>query len=352
MIERLPGLIDVHVHMREPGGEHKETWDTGTAAALAGGITTVLAMPNTDPAVTDDTTLRRAKEAARAGARCDWGQYVGASLDNHQTVPRLAQQSAGIKLYLNQTFGDLRLDDSRTWDRHLATWPVDSVLVVHAEGDTLETLLPMAASHGRPIHVAHVATRQDIRMVAAAKERGEAVTCEATPHHLFLDRESAPSGGWSEVRPRLGTPDDRRALWEHLDYIDCFATDHAPHTVVEKAGPEPPPGFPGVEHLLPLLLDAVHEGLLGLPDIVERLHTNPVRIWGLPVDADTWVEVDPDEKWTLGEGLSKAGWSPYEGTPVRGRVVRVVLRGATAFDDGEVVAPAGNGRDITTGGNE
>jgi carbamoyl-phosphate synthase/aspartate carbamoyltransferase/dihydroorotase len=346
---RLPPLIDVHVHMREPGGEHKETWDTGTAAALAGGITTVLAMPNTNPAVTDADTLAVAKQAAGHGARCDWAHYVGASLDNAGTVARLAPRAAGIKLYLDQTFGDLRLDDQEAWAVHLEQWPEDSVLVAHAEGGTLDSLLRLADWAERPVHIAHVATAHDIGLIADAKEQGQPVTCEVTPHHLFLDETNAPPGSWAEVRPRLGTPADRRALWDRLEHIDCFATDHAPHTVVEKAGDDAPPGFPGVEQMLPLLLTAVHDGLLDLDDVVERLSANPFRIWGLEPPVDTWVEVDPDEAWEIEPGQTKAGWSPFEGLPARGRVTKVVLRGATAFAHDEVVADPGSGRDQRPG---
>lgn len=346
---RLPPLIDVHVHMREPGGEHKETWDTGTAAALAGGITTVLAMPNTTPAVVDGPTLDTALEAAARGARCDYAHYVGASLDNAATVASLAPRAAGIKLYLNQTFGDLRLDDEEAWAAHLEAWPIDSVVAVHAEGGTLESLLALADWAERPVHICHVATAHDIGLIAAAKQRGQAVTCETTPHHLFLDVTNAPPGSRAEVRPRLGTPTDRRALWAHLEIIDCFATDHAPHTLQEKDGSDPPPGFPGVEQMLPLLLTAVHDGLLDIDDVVSRLSTNPFRIWGLDMPEDTRVEVDPDAVWEIIPGRSGAGWTPYEGRPVRGKVTRVVLRGVTVFEDDEIVASPGTGRDLRRG---
>ena len=348
---RLPGLFDVHVHMREPGGEHKETWATGTAASLAGGISTVLAMPNTTPAVTDAATLDTALAAAARGARCDYAHYVGASLGNAGAVASLAPRTAGIKLYLNETFGDLRLDDQEAWAVHLDRWPHDSVLVAHAEGGTLGSLLALADGAGRPVHIAHVATADDIRLIAAAKERGQAVTCEATPHHLFLDQSTAPEGGRAEVRPRLGTPDDRSALWAHLGVIDCFATDHAPHVLAEKDGLDAPPGFPGVEHMLPLLLTAVHDGLLTLDDVVARLSSNPSCIWGFPVRDDTWVEVDPDAVGTITPGRSRAGWTPFEGRTVRGKVTKVVVRGATAFEHDEVLAPRGAGRDLRAGGS-
>lgn len=351
MIERLPPLIDVHVHMRQPGGEHKETWETGTAAALAGGISTVLAMPNTSPGVVDEATLQMALASADEGARCDYAQYLGAALDNAAEAASLAPRAAGLKMYLGQTFGDLRLDDERAWREHLEAWPEDSVVAVHAEGNTLATVLSLAAAAERPIHICHVATGHDIGLIAAVRDKGQRVTCEAAPHHLFLDRTNAPSGGRAEVRPRLGSPEDRQALWDHLEIIDCFATDHAPHLLAEKDASDPPPGFPGLEEMLPLLVTAVHSGMLTMEDLVARLHHNPMRIYGIEPPPDTWTEIDVDAMWDIGPGFSKAGWTPYEGLPVRGKVTRVVLRGVTAFEDGDVVAAPGSGRDITTEGD-
>jgi len=343
---RLPALVDVHVHMREPGGEHKETWETGTAAALAGGISTVLAMPNTSPAVTDEASFDRVLERAGSGARCAFGHFVGAGLDNASTVAKLADRAAGLKMYLGQTFGDLRLDDRSAWAAHLEAWPEDRVISVHAEGDTLDEIIDLAAAVDRPIHVCHTAGGDDIRTVARAKEAGRKITCEATPHHLFLDNTTELPAGRAEVRPRLGTPDDRRALWDHLDVVDCFATDHAPHTLAEKVSPDPPPGFPGVQEMLPLLLGAVHDGRLELDDVIARLHDRPAQIFGLDLPDDSWVEIDPDSEWTIGPGHSKAGWTPYEGTTVRGRVVRAAIAGFIAYDDGRVLAPPGSGHDI------
>lgn len=348
---RLPGLVDIHVHTRDPGQTHKETWASATAAAVAGGFTTVLAMPNTAPAVTDATSLDLAITAARAGARCDYALYAGATLDNVASVAALAPRTAGLKMYLNHTFGDLRLGDLEAWWQHLSTWPAFPPLVVHAEGPALGAVLLMAEWLERPIHICHVSRRDEILLIARARERGIAVTCEATPHHLFLDDTSlANLGQRGEVRPVLTKPDDRAALWEHLDVIDCIATDHAPHTAAEKDGPNPPPGFPGLETALPLLLGAVHDGLLTLDDLIARLATNPRRIFGLP-PSDAVVEVDPDASWTVAAaGLHTAcDWTPFEGRTLRGRVLRVEMRGATVFADGSVMASSGSGRNLREG---
>jgi carbamoyl-phosphate synthase / aspartate carbamoyltransferase / dihydroorotase len=270
---RIPGLIDPHVHVREPGATHKEDWDTCTQAALAGGFTAILAMPNTKPPVVDETALEQALSAAGQKARCDYAQFFGAGLENAAAAAALAGRSAGLKLYLDQTYGPLRLDDMTVWLEHLRAWPADWPVAAHAEGRTLAALILAASLANRPIHICHVATREEILIIRAAKERGLPVTCEVAPHHLFLstaDQVRLP-GGRGEVRPRLAQPSDCQALLDNLDVIDCFATDHAPHTLAEKDGENPPPGFPGLETALPLLLNLVHAGRLSLDGLVERM---------------------------------------------------------------------------------
>ncbi len=351
---RLPGLIDPHVHMREPGATHKEDWDSGTQAALAGGFTTVLAMPNTQPPITDAATLTLALDAAAYKARCDYAQYLGAGPDNAASAPALAPRVAGLKMYLDQTYGPLRLDDMTLWMEHFARWPAGAPIVAHAEGRSMAAVLEVAQIYDHPVHIAHVSRREEILLIRAAKEKGQKVTCEVGPHHLFLSQadlaENGGSlpGGRGEVRPRLAAHQDRQALGENLAYIDCFATDHAPHTITEKDGSNPPPGFPGLETALPLLLTAVHAGKLSVEDIVLRCYTNPQRIFHLPEQPDTWIEVDPDAAWQVkaSRAFTRSAWTPFEGRPVMGRVNRVVLRGQTAYQDGVIYAKPGDGRNV------
>ncbi len=350
MLTRLPALSDVHVHLREPGATHKEDWDSGTAAALAGGFTTVLAMPNTQPAITDAATLELSLAGAREKARCDYAQYVGGNASNAETLPKLAGKAAGLKLYLDQTYGDLKMADMADWMPHFAGWPRSAPLAVHAEGKGLAAAILLASINNRAIHLCHVSRREEILLIRAAKEKGLPVTCEVCPHHLFLTEDDIPSlgVGRAEVRPPLATRADRDALWANLDVIDCFATDHAPHTLAEKDGASPPPGFPGLETILPFLVTAVHDGRLTLDDVILRLHTNPQRFFGIPHQAATYCEVDLEASYEIraADQFTRCGWTPFEGWKVRGRVMRTVLRGQAAFEGGQVLAAPGSGKNI------
>jgi len=349
----LPGLIDPHVHLREPGAIHKEDWDSGTAAALAGGFTTVLAMPNTQPPITDAVTLDLALSAAQAKARCDYAQYLGAGADNLDTAASLAPRAAGLKLYLDQTYGPLRLDDMALWMQHFQRWPKHLPIVAHSESRTMAAVILMAHIYDRPVHIAHVSLRDEILLIRAAKERGIKVTCEVAPHHLFLTSslssgEGSEVRGLFEVRPRLASQSDVDALWANLEVIDCFATDHAPHTLEEKEVSKPPPGFPGLETALPLLLTAVADGRLTLDDLVLRMVTNPRKIFALPEQEQTWIEVDPAVEWKISARnlYTRCSWTPFDGWKVSGIVRRVVLRGQEVFCDGRVLANPGYGINI------
>jgi dihydroorotase-like cyclic amidohydrolase len=353
---KLPGLIDPHVHVREPGQTHKEDWDTITQAALAGGVTMILAMPNTRPPIFDAATLDLALNAAKGKARCDYAQFVGAGPDNAEIAASLANKAAGLKMYLDSTFGELRLDDMTLWQPHFEKYPGNYPIVAHSEGRSMAAAILFSAIYDRPVHIAHISLKEEVLLIKAAKERGIKVTCEVCPHHLFLTALSPNSEGIgrglgrgrSEVRPRLATQKDVDALWGNLDVIDCFATDHAPHTVAEKDSNNPPPGFPGLETILPLLLAAVDDGRLTLDDIIQKSVINPHKIFKLPDQLETWVEVDEKAVYKVKgeEQFTRCGWTPFEGWKVKGKVRKVILRGVTAFEDGKILVEAGFGQNI------
>jgi carbamoyl-phosphate synthase / aspartate carbamoyltransferase / dihydroorotase len=347
---KLPGFIDVHVHLREPGATHKEDFSSGTAAALAGGITLVCAMPNTNPAITNQQHFQLFKELAKSGARCDYALFVGASSDNYNQIFELASEAAALKMYLNETFTTLKLNDMTVWEKHLANWPKNAPLCVHAEKQATGAIILLASMLDRPIHICHVARKEEILIIKSAKERGMKITCEVSPHHLFLSsKDLARIGqGRGEVRPVLCSSEDQQALWDNLDIIDIFATDHAPHTIEEKDSENPPPGYPGLETILPLLLTAVNDGRLTLDDVINKFYRNPKKIFSLPDQHNTYIEVDMDQEWVIPKELShsKARWTPFAGMKVKGCVSRVVLRGEVAFVDGEVLVDPGFGKNV------
>ncbi|MDE0077325.1 MAG: amidohydrolase family protein [Caldilineaceae bacterium] len=389
---RLPGLVDAHVHLREPGYTQKEDLHSGTCAALAGGMTTVLDMPNTVPPTSTPANFQEKVGLAGAKAVCDVGLFVGATVADVDAYLPVASQACGLKIYVNETFGSLRIEELGLLHRLFRTWaqradeldgwrqaapdagkgsdkavqassPTLGPVAVHAEELMVPVCLTLSHLYDLPLHIVHVSRRSEIELIRDAKEKGIPVTCEATPHHLFLTAEDYERGGNRfDMRPKLAAPDDVAALWENLDIIDIFATDHAPHTfsekgmrspgeVEEKGAPaggaqSPLPGVPGVETMLPLLLTAIDAGQLDLDDLLLRCLENPRRIYGLAEQDQTWVEVEMDKVYELDDaGMhTRCGWTPFAGRTVKGRVAKVVLRGETVFDGERVLAAPGSGR--------
>jgi dihydroorotase (multifunctional complex type) len=371
----LPGLIDIHAHLREPGGEYKEDLCSGTQAALAGGVTTVLWMPNTEPPITDQATLEAVLDLAAKKAVCDYGLYLGATRDNVTTAP-FVQGAVGLKMYMGSTTGSLLLTSFEDQYAHLKAYPSDRVLAVHAENEEsadyfakqkrhrpplcaalgVARAIWMAQSVKRPIHICTLSTAQEIQMIKEAKERGEPVTCEVTPHHLLLSFEIEQHlGPLGRMMPPLRSAEDVAALWDNLKYVDAIASDHSPHTLEEKNDPHPPPGGPGLETMLPLLLTAVRQQMLSLTDLVRLTATGPAKLFGLErkgrlapgYDADI-VLVDHRVPWTISNKdlRTRCGWTPFEGWRVWGKVEKVYLRGKLAFADGQVLARPGAGRQV------
>jgi dihydroorotase len=209
-------------------------------------------------------------------------------------------------------------------------------------------VIGLVAEYGRPVHFCHISRQSEIEAIAAAKERGLPVTCEVAPHHLFMSEADVEwLGPLGDMRPPLATAADVAALWHHLDStIDCIATDHAPHTLDEKYSENPPPGVPGLETSLPLMLTAVHDNRLTLERLITLMSTNPRHIFNLPPQPDTQVEVDVDSEIIIAdkELHTKCGWTPFAGMTVRGRVQRVTLRGRLVYEAGKILAKPGHGQ--------
>jgi carbamoyl-phosphate synthase/aspartate carbamoyltransferase/dihydroorotase len=346
---RLPGLIDLHVHLREPGGEHKEDISTGSAAALAGGVTMILDMPNTYPPLVDAHSLVAKRERIESRALCDVGLYVGATKTNASEAAKLAGQAVALKIYLDQTYGPLQMRHLAALLGHFRHWPSTHPIAVHAEGLSVAMAIGLARVYDRRLHLCHVSRADEIALIRAAKESGAPITCEVTPHHLFLtEADASRLGPFGSMKPPLATSADVAALWANLEVVDCVATDHAPHTRAEKTADSPPPGVPGLETMLPLLLTAMSQDRLTLERLVQLTHQAPKRIFRLPTQRDTYVEVDARERTILQNDAlhTKCGWTPFEGLAVHGRVRRVVLRGHAAYEEGMIRVEPGFGNAI------
>ncbi len=345
----LPGLIDIHVHFRTPGQEEKEDFFTGTSAALAGGFTTVLDMPNNKVPITTEDLLEQKMELARKNAVCDIGFYFGSLGDNLEEFPKIAGQVFGIKLYLNQTTGNFLIDENKLRAIYEA-WPSDQPILLHCEGETMPMALKVIRATKKRTHICHVSSKDELSQIIQAKQDGLPITCGVTPHHLFLTEEDAKKlGPYGRMKPFLKTQADVDFLWNNLDFIDVVESDHAPHTKAEKEGENPPFGVPGLETTLPLLLTAVSEGKLSMDDVKRLLHTNPAKIFNIPTDETTKVEVDETEEYEIrNEDLkTKCGWSPFQGKSIKGKVKKVFIRGQKVFENGEILTKPGKGKIVS-----
>jgi len=349
-IEKIPGLVDPHVHLREQGATHKEDFETGTMAAIAGGFTTILDMPNNPEPTISPEALQRKIVLTGNRIYCDAGFHFGATVKGVEYFEQVKNQVFGLKIYMNHTTGTLLMEDRDELNQVFAGWLREKPVIVHAEGETLATAIMLARLNDKRLHVAHVATKEDVEMIREAKEKGLPVTCEVTPHHLFLtEADEQALGPFGIMKPSLKTEKDRLALWENLKsgVIDMIATDHAPHTKEEKLSEKPPFGVPGLETALPLLLTAVAEDKLTLDQVIELTSTNPRKIFGLPdVRMDeTYTLVDLKQSYLINSNnlKTKCGWTPFEGMRVTGEIRQVVLRGQIVFDgEGVVSEPGGN----------
>lgn len=359
----LPGLIDCHVHFREPGLEHKATMETEALAARLGGVMTVCEMPNTNPPTTTIHALKDKVERAKRVKDSDIRFFFGITdvchlkeleeLWTDDTHRDVRERCPGVKLYFDHSTGNQKVDAAITKDVFRLCAEFHIPLVAHCEDAGINERAPRRPPESEErsvanaieyakklhtrLHIAHLSTAQGLILVQQAKRDGISVTCEAAPHHLFLSMSDEERlGPFGRMNPPLRTRDHQEALWEGMmgGTIDCIATDHAPHTREEKNSNHPPKGVPGVETMLPLLLTVV-SGYWPNPTLqttnyklqtsdIERLcFENPNKIFSLGKKKNEWkVEVDMDEEWIIhGKDLhSKCGWTPYEGWRVRGKV--------------------------------
>jgi len=376
----LPGVIDTQVHFREPGLEHKEDLESGTRAAVLGGVTAVFEMPNTKPNTLNAADLADKLARARGRAWCDHAFFIGAAeenVDELATLERLPGCS-GVKVFMGSSTGSLLVEDDALLSRVLANGR--RRVAIHSEDEarlrerlplarqggvaqhpvwrdaetarrSTERLIRIARAAGRPVHVLHVTTADEIPLLAAAHDF---VTVEVTPQHLTL---AAPDcyerlGTLAQMNPPIRSAEHREALWRAVasGLVDVIGSDHAPHTREEKAKdyPATPSGMPGVQTLLPLLLDHMNAGRLSLARLVDLTSAGAQRIYGIAgkgrivpgYDADVTL-VDLKAKRTIEESwlASKCGWSPFTGMSVTGWPEATIVRGRVVMRAGALAGP-------------
>lgn len=376
----LPGVIDSQVHFREPGNEHKEDLETGSRAAVAGGVTAVFEMPNTRPPTTDAAALDDKLRRAAGRMFCDYAFYVGATPDNAAALAELERHPgcAGVKLFMGSSTGTLLVADDehvaavlRSGRRRVAVHSEDEARLrerfsltdsdVHnhpvwrdAETAVLSTtrLLNLARAARRRVHVLHVSTAEEIPILAANKD---IATVEVTPQHLTL---AAPDcydalGTYAQMNPPIRDARHRDGLWAGIrsGVVDVLGSDHAPHTRAEKDQiyPDTPSGMPGVQTLVPIMLDHVNAGRLSLERFVDLTSHGPNRVFGLAgkgriavgFDADYTI-VDLKAERTIEESWieSRCAWTPFAGKRVTGWPVGTIVRGHVTMWQGEIAEPA------------
>ncbi len=339
----LPGLIDCHVHFREPGLTHKEDFLTGSFAAAKGGVTTILDMPNTVPPT---ITLDALEEKRRLAAKSiiNYGFHFGATNDNLADIKK-AKNIASVKLYMDYTTGDLKVDDFEAISDILKT---SKVTVVHAEDENVKNAVEIIIKNKikNKVHFAHISSEKELKYAKSGKN-GK-ISVEVAPHHLFMtERDLQSLGAFAEMRPRLKAEDDQKALWAGIQNgdVDVIASDHAPHLREEKELANYPFGVPGVETTLPLLLDAFNKNTITLPKIIQLCCENPSRIFRIKnkgilkegYDADLAIaDLDKRQAVRSEDLLTKCKWSPFEGKILKGWPVMTIVNGNVVYDDGEV----------------
>lgn len=345
----LPGLSDVHVHLREPGATHKEDFTSGTKAAIAGGYTQVLDMPNNTPPTTTQNALEAKIKLATGKIWCDLGFNFGATKASTVFFDEIKSKVFGLKLYMNKTTGPLLIESENERELIFKSWQSDLPIMVHAMGETVEVATKFAKKYKRRIHICHITTDQ-ISTIKKAKKTGIDISTEVCPHHLFLNKNDLKLlGPLGLMQPPIMSKKDQEKMWDHMDFIDMISTDHAPHTLKEKLESDSTPfGVPGLETTLPLMLSAVTKGLLTKERLVKMLSTNPKKIFKLPMQEKTYVVVDITKKYKIEQKklFSKCTWTPFKKIDGVGEIKQIFLRGKKVFENGSFIGKP-TGRIIT-----
>ncbi len=379
----IPGMIDDQVHFREPGLTHKATIYTESRAAVAGGVTSYMEMPNTNPAAFTQKLLQDKYDIAARNSAANYSFFMGTSNDNLEEVLRTDPGTVcGVKIFMGSSTGNLLVDDLDTLDRLFSTVPI--LIATHCEDEqtiidnlamakekygvevpvsmhpvirsreacymSSSLAVEIAKKHGTRLHILHITTREELSLFSAGDIAGKKITAEACVHHMtFSKKDYLEYGNQIKCNPAVKLERDRLAIIEAVreGRIDIIATDHAPHTWEEKSKDylHAPSGLPLVQHPLVLLLQLYHNEGFPLETIVERACHAPARCFDIAdrgyIDEGKWADVvvlDPDKEWTITkEGLLyKCGWSPLEGKEMKGAVERTFVNGQQVFANGQL----------------
>jgi len=338
----IPGLIDPHVHFRDPGLTQKEDFLSGSMAAAAGGITTIQDMPNTIPPVSTVEILNEKRKAAKKSV-VNFGLYFGCNADNLSEIIK-ADNVPGVKVYMDHTTGDLLLKDDTALKKIFTS---NKFIAVHAEKKNVKKCLDLIEKGDNDIYFCHISSKQELDDARSRAIRNK-VYVEVSPHHLFLSKNDLSDlGPFGEMKPSLKSIVDQKALWQGIKngLVDTIGTDHAPHTKEEKLDINYPYGIPGCETMLPLLLNAMQENKLSLKRIVELCSENPAKIFKIKnkgfikegYDADLAIIDLNLEKEVKNEKLfTKCSWSPFDSWKLKGWPIMTIVNGNIIFDNGKI----------------
>ncbi len=348
----IPGLLDPHCHFREPGLTHKEDFYTGSKAAAAGGFTTFLDMPNTNPPTISHTLLEEKRTLAKKSL-INYGFHFGASSGNASVIESV-RNVPSTKLFMNITTGDLLVDDEKEINK---IFLASDIVSVHAEDEMVKKAIWFSKNTGKKLYLCHISTKEEIEVIK--EEKNDKIFVEVTPHHLFLD-SSLDNSNFTKMKPPLRDKKDRFSLWEAINsgVVDTIGTDHAPHTVEEKEREEIVFGVPGSETALPLMLNEVNKGNLNLSKVVELCCHKPATIFGIEnkgflkegYDADITVIDIEKVKRVIGKDLfTKCKWSPFEGNELIGWPVMTIVNGNIVFNEG-IINETNRGKEVVFNG--
>lgn len=342
----LPGVIDVHTHMRDPGLTHKEDFTSGSRACARGGVTTFIDMPNTIPVTVTEKALMDKKAMMVGRSYVDYGFHFGGSKkDNSEEIKKVLDKVASTKIFLNMSTGDMLIEDEKVVEN---IFRESKIISVHAEEGMVEKAIEFCKKYDKELYLCHLSKASEIELLKQAKAEGVKVFGEVTPHHLFLNVDDVNATERSKMllrmKPELKERSDNEALWKALadGTLDSIGTDHAPHLIEEKLA-KLTYGVPSVENSLEMMLNGVKENRITFERLIEVMCKNPAKIFKIKNKGDIAVGYDGDlvivdinDNSPIKDDkvITKANWTPFENCNRGGRVLTTILRGEIVYNKG------------------